>query len=107
MLICSFYICIKSIFHKKAVFNTQSSGYFTLTDSIAADPGHIGAEGEKVIVPLLVDHPVNIEYSMMDFIVTGPHEMFMDKGETVHPRADIMDAKGHIDFDVLDLMWRK
>lgn len=62
------------------------------------------AEGEKVNAPLLADCPVNIECTVVDSIMTGSHEMFVGKIETVHANSDLVQEDGAIDFSKLTLL---
>jgi flavin reductase (DIM6/NTAB) family NADH-FMN oxidoreductase RutF len=53
-------------------------------------------EGEKVNAPLLADCPINIECTVIDSIVTGSHEMFVGKIETIHSDKAIIKENGDI-----------
>lgn len=62
------------------------------------------ANAEKVNAPLLTDCPVNIELTVVDSLVTGSHEMFACKVEKVHADESLLDEKGEIMWDKLDLI---
>ena len=59
-------------------------------------------DGKKVNAPLLPDCPVNIECTVVDYIITGSHEMFIGKIEYVHADSTITDAEGNIDFSQIN-----
>lgn len=61
-------------------------------------------EGEKVNAPVLANCPVNIECSVIDSILTGSHEMFIGKVETVHCDKSLLKENGDIDFSKIKLL---
>lgn len=61
-------------------------------------------DGKKVNVPILTDCPVNIECTVVDSIVTGSHQMFVGRVESVQADARITDDAGNIDFSQIDFL---
>lgn len=65
----------------------------------------LNTERAKMIdAPILSDCPVNIECSVVDSIMTGSHEMFIGKVLYVHADETLIDEKGNIDYNKLDLI---
>jgi len=60
--------------------------------------------GEKVIAPILLDCPVNIECTVVNSFVTGSHEMFVGKVECVHADSELVNEKGEIDFSQINFI---
>ena len=61
-------------------------------------------DGVKVKAPILTDCPVNIECSVVDYIVTGSHEMFVGRIEYVHANEKLTDSEGKIDFSQIKFL---
>jgi len=61
-------------------------------------------EGAKIKAPILLGCPVSIECSVVDSIRTGSHEMFIGKIEHVHADANLVDAKGKIDWSAIEFL---
>lgn len=54
--------------------------------------------------PILADCPVNIEYTVVDSIVTGSHEMFVGRVEYVHANENLLNGDGSIDFSKIQVI---
>jgi flavin reductase (DIM6/NTAB) family NADH-FMN oxidoreductase RutF len=60
--------------------------------------------GRNVKSPYLADCPVQIECTVADSIVTGSHEMFIGKIESVFADGELVDSEGKIDFSRIDFL---
>jgi flavin reductase (DIM6/NTAB) family NADH-FMN oxidoreductase RutF len=60
--------------------------------------------GKTVQSPYLTDCPVHIECTIVDSIVTGSHEMFIGKIESVFANRELVSADGKIDFSKIDFI---
>lgn len=61
-------------------------------------------DGDVVNAPILTDFPVNIECTIVDSIMTGSHEMFVGKVESVHCDDKYLNDEGKIDFTKIELL---
>ncbi len=88
---------------QKEMFDYLGSHSGRDEDKLAAC-GAAVADGEKVKAPILTDCPVNIECSVVNSVMTGSHEMFIGKVETVHCDPSLLKENGDIDFSKIDLI---
>jgi flavin reductase (DIM6/NTAB) family NADH-FMN oxidoreductase RutF len=72
-------------------------------DKIAACGAHL-EPGIKVRSPYLAGCPVHIECTVTDSVVTGSHEMFIGKVESVFADKEFVGEDGKIDFSAIDFL---
>ncbi len=68
---------------------------------------HLGLtveDGELVNAPVITDFPVAIECTVVDSIMTGSHEMFAARIETIHADEELVDEEGRLDLSAADLI---
>ncbi|MFA6143049.1 MAG: flavin reductase family protein [Candidatus Omnitrophota bacterium] len=56
------------------------------------------APGSKVISPIIVECPVNIECKLKHCVELGAHDMFIGEVVSVHVDENIVDKDGNIDY---------
>lgn len=61
-------------------------------------------DGKVVNCGILTDCPVAAECTVVDSIKTGSHVMFVGKVEYVHADEELVDDKGNIQFDKIDMI---
>ncbi len=60
--------------------------------------------GKYVNAGIIEECSVAIECNVVDSVITGSHEMFMGKVECVHANGELVDEKGRINLNELDLV---
>lgn len=87
----------------KEIFDYMGSHSIRDGDKLAAMNVKL-KDGKAVNAPILPNCPVNTEYTIVDSIVMGSHEMFIGKIEYVHADTKITDAEGNIAFSQINFM---